>query len=65
MDYDVSHIFWGFVGVVVFRKLWNKLVAMEIETREVIGKPPEMREVDVTSMPGQPVYHPLGPFAVQ
>jgi hypothetical protein len=65
MDFEVGNVLWGIVAVVMARKFWNMMVSQETKREALSGRHTEMREIDPTSMPSQPVYEAVGPFAVK
>jgi hypothetical protein len=64
MDIEITNVLWGFLTVIVARKAWNMFIKEENKTRELMGKPVEMRDVDPTTL-GGPLYYAVGPYAYQ
>jgi hypothetical protein len=60
-NYRLSHVLWGFLGVVFARKIYNYYTGVQAEADKQ-ARPVEMRDVDATSL-GGPVIVPKGPFA--
>lgn len=64
MDVDFTHLIWGVALVVVIRQIFNALSNSENETLPIMGRPPEMKDIDALAM-GEPLFMAQGPYAVR
>lgn len=61
---DVSRVLVGTVAVLAIRAVIVGLSNRETGLSAIFGRPPEMKDVDNTSL-GGPVYEAAGPFAIR